>query len=59
MISGVAVSMIAVLYGRGGFPLVLGTTAFVALGFLIAVLAIAYIASGVERARIEHPVPAE
>ena len=59
MISGVAVSMIAVLYARGGFPLVLGTTAFVALGFLIAVLAIAYIASGVERARIEHPVPAE
>ena len=59
MISGVAVSMIALLYARGGFPLVLGTTAFVALGFLIAVLAIAYIASGVERARIEHPVPAE
>jgi MFS family permease len=59
MISGVAVSMIAVLYGRGGFPMVLGATAFVAFGFLIAVLAIAYIASGVERARIEHPVPAE
>jgi MFS family permease len=59
MVSGVAVSLIAVLYGRGGFPLVLGTTAFVALGFLIAVLAIAYIASGVERARVPHPLPAE
>ena len=41
MISGVAVSMIALLYGRGGFGLVLGMTALVALGFLIAVLAIA------------------
>ena len=51
MISGVAVSMIAILYGRGGFDLVLGATAFVALGFLIAVLAIAFIANGVENAR--------
>jgi hypothetical protein len=53
MVSGVAVSMIAFLYGRGGFGLVLGTTAFIALGFLIAVLAIAYIAGGVERERVE------
>ncbi len=59
MVSGVAVSLIAVLYGRGGFPLVLGMTAFVALGFLIAVLAIAYIAGGVERERAPHPLPAE
>ncbi len=59
MISGVAVSMIAVLYGRGGFPLVLDATAFVALGFLLAVLAIAYIASGVERERVPHAAPAE
>ena len=58
-VSGVAVSLIAVLYGRGGFAMVLGATAFVALGFLIAVLAIAYIASGVERARVPHPLPAE
>ena len=36
MISGVAVSMIALLYGRGGFGLVLGVTAFVAFGFLLA-----------------------
>ncbi len=59
MISGAAVSMIALLYGRGGFGLVLGVTAVVALGFLIAVLAIAYIASGVERARVPQSVPAE
>jgi MFS family permease len=59
MTSGIAVSMIALLYGRGGFPLVLGTTAFVALAFLIAVLGIAYIAAGVERDRVPHAMPAE
>ena len=59
MISGIAVSMIAFLYGRGGFPLVLGTTAFVALAFLIAVLAIAYIAANVERERVPQAMPAE
>jgi MFS family permease len=56
MTSGVAVSMIALLYGRGGFNLVLGTTAVIALGFLVAVLLIALIANGVERARfIQQP----
>jgi MFS family permease len=59
MISGLAVSMIALLYGRGGFPLVLGATAIVALGFLVSVIAIAIIANGVEKARVPHPVPAE
>ena len=54
-VSGVAVSMIAFLYGRGGFDLVLGTTAFIALGFLVAVLAIAFLANGVEKARIIQP----
>jgi len=52
MVSGVAVSMIAFLYGRGGFDLVLGATALIALGFLVAVLLIALIANGVERARL-------
>jgi hypothetical protein len=47
--------MIAFLYGRGGFDLVLGTTAIIALGFLVAVLAIAFIANGVERARVIQP----
>jgi MFS family permease len=59
MISGVAVSMIAFLYNRGGFPLVLSTTAVFALAFLVAVLAIAYIAANVERARAPHAMPAE
>jgi MFS family permease len=59
MISGVAVSMIAVFYARGGFPLVLGVNALVALGFLVAVLAIALIAQHVEKARVPDAVPAE
>ena len=58
MVSGVAVSMIAFLYGRGGFNLVLGTTALIALGFPVAVLLIALIANGVEKARLVQQ-PAE
>jgi hypothetical protein len=59
MISGVAVSMIALLYGRGGFGLVLGATALVAMGFLVAAVLIAVLANGVEKARAVQPVPAE
>jgi MFS family permease len=59
MVSGVAVSMIAVLYGRGGFSLVLGVTAVVALGFLVAAILIAILANGVEKARMPLPAPAE
>jgi MFS family permease len=55
MVSGVAVSMIAIFYARGGFGLVLGVTAVIALGFLIAVLAIAAIAGNVEKARLPQP----
>jgi MFS family permease len=55
MVSGVAVSMIALLYGRGGFDLVLGATALIALGFLVAVLLIALIANGVEKAQLPQP----
>ncbi len=55
MVSGAAVSMIAFLYGRGGFDLVLGTTATIALGFLVAVIGIAVIANGVEKARTLQP----
>ena len=58
MVSGVAVSMIALLYGRGGFDLVLDATAVIALGFLIAVLLIALIANGVEKTRVMQQ-PAE
>jgi MFS family permease len=55
MISGAAASMIAVLYGRGGFGLVLGVTALVAMGFLIAAIAIAIFANGVEKAKLPQP----
>jgi MFS family permease len=55
MVSGLAVSMIALLYGRGGFNLVLGTTGFIALAFLVAVLLIAVIANGAEKARALQP----
>jgi MFS family permease len=60
MISGVAVSMIALLHARGGFGLVLGVTAVVALGFLIGAILIAILANGVEKARLQVAVqPAE
>jgi MFS family permease len=51
IISGVAVWMISVLYGRGGFDLVLIVTAVVALGFVIGTAAIAVLVNGVERER--------
>ncbi len=41
--------------GRGGFGLVLGVTAVVAMGFLIAAIAIAIFANGVEKARLPQP----
>jgi MFS family permease len=59
MISGVAVSVLGFLYSRGGFALVLDSTAVIALGFLIAALMIALIANGVEKARVPHAMPAE
>jgi hypothetical protein len=55
LVSGAAVSMIAVLYSRGGFDLVLGTTAVVSFGFVIAVIMIALLANSVERARVVQP----
>jgi len=51
VISGVAVSMIALLYGRGGFDLVLTVTAIVALGFVIGTAAVAALVNDVERGR--------
>jgi MFS family permease len=59
MVSGAAVWMIAFLYGRGGFDLVLGVNAAVALALLVAVVFIAVIANGVEKAQVPPPVPAE
>jgi MFS family permease len=49
VISGAAVSMIAFLHSRGGFDLVLGVTAVVALGFVIGTAVIAILVNGVER----------
>ncbi|HTS42625.1 MAG TPA: MFS transporter [Xanthobacteraceae bacterium] len=51
VISGVAVSMIAILYGRGGFDLVLTVTAVVALGFVVGTAAVAVLVNDVERGR--------
>jgi MFS family permease len=57
--SGAAVSALAWLYARGGFDLVLGSTAAVAVGFVIATAAIAVIAGSVEREREGAVAPAE
>jgi predicted MFS family arabinose efflux permease len=59
VVAGAAVSMIAVLYGRGGFNLVLGTTAIIALGFVIGTIAIAILVNVVERDRARAVAPAE
>jgi len=59
LVSGAAVSAIALLHGRGGFGLVLGTTAVIALGFVVATAAIAVLVNGVEKERTRAVVPAE
>ena len=59
LVSGAAVSAIAILYGRGGFDLVLGTTAVIALGFVVATAAIAVLVGGVEKQRSRAVMPAE
>ena len=59
-VSGAAVTMIAFLYGRGGFDLVLGTTAVIAFGFVFATAAIAVLVNGVEKTtRARAVAPAE
>jgi hypothetical protein len=59
LVSGAAVSMIALLHSRGGFDLVLAVTAVVAFGFVAATAAIAMLVAGVERDRARTPQPAE
>jgi MFS family permease len=49
--SGAAVSIIAWLYSKGGFDLLLLTVAGIAAVFLVGVLGIVFLVSGVERAR--------
>jgi len=53
--SGAAVTAIAFLYGRGGFALLLGTTAMIALGFVFATAAIAVLVNGAEKGRAIAP----
>ena len=57
--SGAAVAAIAFLHSRGGFALVLGATAVIALVFSIATAAIAVLVSGVERERMRVAQAAE
>jgi MFS family permease len=59
LVSGAAVGTIAVLYGRGGFGLVLGITAVIALGFVVATAVIALLVNGVEKERARVVAPAE
>ena len=59
LVSGAAVSLIALLHGRGGFDLVLAVTAVIALGFVVATAAIAVLVNGVEKERASVPQPAE
>jgi MFS family permease len=56
--SGAAVSIIAWLYSKGGFDLLLAAVAGIAGVFFIGVLGIVFLVSGVERAR-RAPQPAE
>jgi predicted MFS family arabinose efflux permease len=56
LISGAAITMIAFLHSRGGFDLVLGTIAVIALGFVIGTAAVALLVNGVERdSRVAQP----
>lgn len=55
--SGAAVSLIAILHGRGGFDLVLATTAVIAFALLVVTAVITLLVNGVERCT--HAVQAQ
>jgi MFS family permease len=57
--AGVSVSIIAFLYARGGFDLVLGTIATVAAALVVSVLTFVVLVSGIERERRNAVQPAE
>ena len=59
LVSGAAVSVIAFLHSNGGFPLVLGITAAIALGFVVATSVLAVLVSGIEKGRARAVAPAE
>jgi MFS family permease len=48
-VSGAAVSLIALLHGRGGFALVLATTAIIAFALMTVTIAIGVLVNGAER----------
>jgi MFS family permease len=58
MVSGVSASMIALMYARGGFGLVLQAMAAIALAFFVAVVAIALVAHGADKGRAPQLAPA-
>ena len=55
--AGAAVSIIAFLYSRGGFDLLLMAVAGIAAVFLVGVLGIVFLVSGVERAQRSRVYP--
>lgn len=59
LISGAAISMIALLHGRGGFELVLGVTAIIACGIVVGTAGVATVVNGTERLRHATAQPAE
>jgi MFS family permease len=58
MVSGVSASMIALMYARGGFDVVLQAVAATAFAFFVAVVAIALVAHGVDKGRALQLAPA-
>jgi MFS family permease len=59
VVSGAAVASIALLYGRGGFGLVLGVTAGIAFVLAVVTAVITVLVNGTERQRAQVVVPAE
>ena len=59
VVSGAAVGTIAFLHARGGFGLVLGTTAVIAFVLAVLTAVITILVNGVEKERARAVVPAE
>ena len=59
VISGAAISMIALLHSRGGFDLVLAVTAIIAFGFVVGTIGVAILVHDVEKDRLRAVAPAE
>jgi MFS family permease len=59
VVSGAAVGTIALLHARGGFGLVLGTTAVIAFVLAVLTAVITILVNGVEKERARAVVPAE